>query len=239
MIFDLTREQYQERLREAVELATDRATRSWRMGEVMCALLEIMKAEEFPTGRFCKGCGTTDLPPRRSSWCSQECQDDFYSKFLWQWVVSRVLDEHNCCWICGIDRSIPKEGVKLGYSREHGQYIDCDYIRIDCKYGGISLWQVHHIQPVNANGGGGRVFDRDNLAMVCTKCHGVAHRELNEEHRPSPEQKMRNDGYTLLEDYGPERCTACGGIVTDDDNDLIIGRCSCLRDDYKRGEQCY
>lgn len=33
--------------------------------------------------------------------------------------------------------------------------------------------QVHHKLPISR---GGKTFDRDNLILLCTKCHGKAHR---------------------------------------------------------------
>ena len=200
MIFDLTMEQYQERLREAVELATDRNTRSWRMFEVMQELLSLLGQDELPP-KFCKGCGTTDLPPRRSSWCGEECQLNFYRKFQWQNLQYKIMDR-NCCEICGRDRSIPIPDLKIGYHREYDQFVVCDYLSVDRTSGYYNIWQVHHINPINANGGGGKIFDPDNLALLCIPCHGMAHRELNDLHRPSPEEKVRSQGYTLLDDYG-------------------------------------
>lgn len=59
---------------------------------------------------------------------------------------------------------------------------------------GQQIWQIHHRQPINANGGGGSFFDPYNLELLCSECHGKAHAELN---KLEKDEKWREQWSTL------------------------------------------
>lgn len=52
----------------------------------------------------CSWCGTTDLPKGRSSWCSQECVDEYLSRSSGDHIRRKVYDrDKGICAICGCD----------------------------------------------------------------------------------------------------------------------------------------
>lgn len=170
----LSKEEWEALIREAAELAVNRKNRAMTSGMFQDALTHLIE-QQLPK-RICMNCGKLLGEGRRKRYCSKECWNSFWYKFSWQWLRDDILIERNCCERCGMEREIPWEDRYLIHDNQFSTIHESPDFFYTAY--GPPLWEIHHIQPVNAHGGEGKIFDPDNLSMLCVKCHDIVHAEL-------------------------------------------------------------
>lgn len=129
-------------------------------------------------GNACSMCGTSPLPGRRRSWCSEECVDLWYVATRGEAAYRQLLELHGRqCWQC----SATWEPGKIGWADRLGQVIgpyDAPFCRIP-EYGPpaprpVSL-EVDHVRPLWSLTDEERTELRwwlpFNLQLLCGRCH--------------------------------------------------------------------
>lgn len=121
---------------------------------------------------LCRLCGEP-CPGRRSSWCSDECMDAYYTATDAGWLRRKVLKrDKGICAACGIDAEAL--GNRLDYMhheqrteafkvlRENGFNVP-SYGTYSCS----SLWEADHVEALDE--GGSR--ELSNVQTLCHPCH--------------------------------------------------------------------
>lgn len=119
---------------------------------------------------LCKWC-KAEVPPRRRSWCSDECVNK-YSR-VWSWeAVRRYVKERDrlTCQCCGTTDP-PKPETRSGWGQRYDP------------------WDVDHIVPVIQGG----TDDPDNLRLLCMDCHVEVGYEQRGTTRPEPHPDLFDD----------------------------------------------
>jgi 5-methylcytosine-specific restriction protein A len=126
-----------------------------------------------PTGRsLCRWCNL-EVPPRRFTFCSQFCVNEWRLRtdpgYLREQVLAR---DRGVCALCRIDtRAAFFELKSARGSHRLNLLARWGLTRLNRK----TLWDADHILPV-AEGGG--ECDLDNLRTLCLPCHRQQTREL-------------------------------------------------------------
>jgi 5-methylcytosine-specific restriction enzyme A len=132
----------------------------------------------------CLQCGGDITAPRRKTFCSPKCADDFRLKTSSFHVRIKVLERDNgICAKCGKDVFAEAERV-TGFPRRRKAR------------GSGDLWQADHITPV-AEGGG--ECGLEGYRTLCRRCHGIEtgklrrriNRRKREEQQPSLAEGLR------------------------------------------------
>jgi 5-methylcytosine-specific restriction endonuclease McrA len=115
----------------------------------------------------CSVCKEEITDSRKQRYCSDHCKDVAYATmrfFRWQSVRKRVLEEREkVCQRCGYD---PEEAEKQVEQLE--DKLKDKYEVVDRVYSKKRQLEVDHIKPVAKEG---KVFDPDNLQILCDKCN--------------------------------------------------------------------
>lgn len=117
-----------------------------------------VKRPTYTQNGCCQWCGNT-LPPRRKSFCCEECSKEYWDIVAFKRSRSgysnHIVWRDNCtCQDCG---------AFLAYQNDHGIYIPL----------GINA-EVHHILPVSMGG----TDDPKNLITLCHNCHVKRHKMM-------------------------------------------------------------
>ncbi len=103
------------------------------------------------------------LPKRRRKYCSDDCSHEYFvqviSPLWWSNAVKMALERaSNKCENCGSPESNMFNGISYRTNLEVHHKVK------------LEAGEVRHNSPKNK---------QDNLEVLCTSCHGVAHHKLN------------------------------------------------------------
>lgn len=131
-----------------------------------------------PNGRhLCRWC-SLEVPPRRRTFCSDFCVEEWRLRTDPGYLRQRVLDrDQGVCAVCRIDclaawRSI----MRLRGGARHKKLVEWNLSGRFRR----SLWDADHIVPVVEGGG---ECDLSNIRTLCLKCHRAATTALCERRR--------------------------------------------------------
>ena len=127
--------------------------------------------------RHCKWCGTPIADgSRRSSWCSEACNNEFLIRWNGQTISRRVEKRDHCiCAKCGIDVSFVhawKRKIQRTTGDIYGRW-STETVQAKQQWGPWhrhtgQLWEADHIVPVVEGGG---CCGLDNYRTLCIRCH--------------------------------------------------------------------
>lgn len=140
---------------------------------------------------FCSWCGTSPLPSRRRTWCSDECVQAFLVRSDMSTVRRRLEERDNgVCCVCGLDCEAKfrhYSGALRDFFNQHKQYNypekgqrfqlprdTPEWTRFKQEWGvwhttyPNTFWEADHIVPV-AEGGG--ICSLENYRTLCVQCH--------------------------------------------------------------------
>lgn len=146
---------------------------------------------EKPT-KFCRWCGTTNLPEGRRTWCSDQCVDAYRVRAEPGYVRTLLHRRDKAvCAACGIDtdemRRIYREAL-AAFKAEHQMHTyepvpgyayritrdTPEWTAFQEEWGvwhrthPNSFWEADHIVPVVEGGG---ICGLDNYRTLCVQCH--------------------------------------------------------------------
>lgn len=116
----------------------------------------------------CAVCNSEITASRKRRYCSDHCKEVAYATqkfFLWKKVRNYVLEQSDwtCNW-CGLTREERKDQRWKEIEEKHGE----EFMESYGKPNVDDYFEVDHIKPVSK---GGKVFDLDNLQVLCQKCN--------------------------------------------------------------------
>lgn len=128
-----------------------------------------------PTGRnLCRWCAL-EVPPRRSTFCSEYCVHEWKLRsdpgYLREHVFRR---DKGICVICRVDTVAAWIHIKKTKHDRRGRLLEQWGLQ---KLTRRSLWDADHILPVVMGGG---ECDLSNLRTLCLRCHRKVTAELRE-----------------------------------------------------------
>lgn len=125
----------------------------------------------FEKGLYSKGkcliCGNPVTGQRRT-YCSEKCSEDIFNYYNQNYIRTRLINDRG-------------RRCEANCGKEWKTFPD-------------ETLELHHKIPIHD---GGTTFDDDNLILLCTKCHGGAHREYNN----GKKQKAFEQKRDLMDDY--------------------------------------
>jgi 5-methylcytosine-specific restriction enzyme A len=117
---------------------------------------------------LCRYCGL-EVPPRRYTFCSEWCVEEWKIRSDPGYLRERVLArDHAVCAVCGIDCAAEWIRLKRARGAARARAWASWGIRSGQRK---SLWDADHIVPVVEGGG---ECDLSNLRTLCLKCHRQA-----------------------------------------------------------------
>ena len=144
------------------------------------ALIAVCTLARSHDGDACAWCGAA-LPPRRRSWCSDRCGDEFWANHWWS-VARRTAKRRDRyrCKRCGAKP--PKRPVQSAFT-SRAKYLAA--MRAWRKAKRTTRLEVNHIVPCR---GKHATLDcahhLDNLETLCPACHKVHTSALRAPARP-------------------------------------------------------
>lgn len=159
---------------------------AFRLGRLcdLEALGLVTPSTRGPNGRrLCCWCGR-EVAPRRQTWCSNDCVEDYRMHHEWGYIRERVRKRDGAvCWSCGVNA----EEAARWWERIHKAYKRLRLYRLEGRYaepwrGGPVIdakrrvgwpdwrrdhWEADHIHA-RADGG---TDHPDNLRTLCVPCH--------------------------------------------------------------------
>ena len=116
----------------------------------------------------CRWCGTTELPPRRRTFCSQSCVDNYMIRVSTSYLRDLVYKrDKGICELCGVDtKKIAKEILSGEATRK--DYSISEKRKVWKRKNGGSLWDADHKLRVQDGGG---LCGLDNIRTLCIACH--------------------------------------------------------------------
>lgn len=172
---------------------------------------------------MCRLCGEP-CPGRRSSWCSDECMDAYFTATDSNWLRRKVFErDKGICAICGIDAEALQN--RLNYMhyeqrteafavlRENGFNVP-GYGTSSCG----SLWEADHLEPLDEGGS----WELSNIQTLCTPHH--KEKTAEQAARRGRQQRLIGKKWRRTQ----EMLRLSQGVGDDDD-----GRCQ--RDDRRVG----
>lgn len=148
-------------------------------------------------GVGCRFCGTTELPPRRKTFCSQACVDNYCirtsTSYLRKLLFSR---DKGICKICSLDTKLISRQIYDSEKRTGERSELRDTYKIGdkrVKRNGMSCWDADHLTMVALGGG---LSGLDNFRTLCKSCHKVvtkSQQELLKQMRKEKKMKISNN----------------------------------------------
>ncbi len=128
-----------------------------------------------PTGRhLCRWCAL-EVPPRRSTFCSEYCVHEWKLRSDPGYLRDHVLRrDKGICAICRVDTVAAWIHIKKTKHDRRGRLLQAWGLTQLTRR---SLWDADHILPVVMGGG---ECDLSNLRTLCLRCHKKATAELRE-----------------------------------------------------------
>jgi 5-methylcytosine-specific restriction endonuclease McrA len=126
-----------------------------------------------PNGRnLCRWCNL-EVPPRRRTFCSEWCVNEWKLRTDPGYLRTKVLErDRGVCARCAVDCEAAMRNLK----RSRGAKRAIAWSEWRLKPGRrTSLWDADHIVPVVEGGG---ECDLDNIRTLCIRCHREATAEL-------------------------------------------------------------
>lgn len=132
--------------------------------------LKYYKCVAAPVGiaSTCRYCGTTKIPPRRKTFCSQSCVDNYMIRISSSYLRNMVYKrDKGICSMCNVDtkkiakRLIEEPDLRAEYNITAKRKIWKQ------KHGG-GLWDADHIVRVEHGGG---LCGLENIRTLCISCH--------------------------------------------------------------------
>ena len=134
-----------------------------------------------PNGRnLCRWC-SKEVPPRRQTFCSAECVDEWKMRTDVVYIRRKVFErDHGVCAICGLDTEALRKVLLTLWQTDpmaahanawiHGFGNAFQHVRL--RWGRYprprSLWEADHIVAVVEDGG---ECGLEGLRTLCTPCH--------------------------------------------------------------------
>jgi hypothetical protein len=135
------------------------------------------KAKRGPGARpLCRRC-QQPVPKRRRVWCSDECELEALVVCGYQHAIkARLLErDKGVCQACGLQCELLRDIRRFWYVDEYKGHMP-KMLHANLAAAGFdtgkSLWDAHHIIPVEQ--GGARMGSK-NLITLCQLCHKRAH----------------------------------------------------------------
>lgn len=133
-----------------------------------------------PGGRgVCRRCGT-EVPPRRRTFCSDECVHEWRLRtdpgYLRNDVFSR---DRGLCAICGLDTVAFYRRFQMLPARKRMELRGS----LDMPASRHSFWDADHIMPVVEGGG---ECDLGNIRTLCLWCHQAETARLRQRRKRRP-----------------------------------------------------
>lgn len=119
----------------------------------------------------CRWCGKTELPPRRKTFCSNECVDNYMIRISTSYMRKLVFKrDKGICSKCSTDtkkisRQIYEEEKLTNSPSSLRETYKIGKIRVKRNMG---CWEANHIVPCFLNGG---LCDLSNIETLCKICH--------------------------------------------------------------------
>ncbi|MDQ2901749.1 MAG: HNH endonuclease [Acidobacteriota bacterium] len=126
-----------------------------------------------PNGRaLCRWCAL-EVPPRRITFCSEYCVDEWRMRTDPSYLRERIFErDRGVCAACGIDTAL--EWTRIRRLRYPLRLEALRSWGLNAK-SRSSLWDADHVLPVVEGGG---ECDLSNIRTLCLKCHRKATAEL-------------------------------------------------------------
>jgi 5-methylcytosine-specific restriction enzyme A len=126
-----------------------------------------------PNGRnLCRWC-SLEVPPRRSTFCSEWCVHEWKLRTQPGYLRDQVLArDRGVCKICSVDCEAEMRRLKRKRADNREAAWSAWGLR---PYQRRSLWDADHILPVVEGGG---ECDLDNIRTLCLRCHRQVTAEL-------------------------------------------------------------
>lgn len=116
----------------------------------------------------CRWCGTFDLPPRRRTFCSQNCVDNYMIRVSTSYLRNLVFKrDKGICALCGVDTKLIAKKI-LSAKATRKDYGISEKRKVWKRKNGGGLFDVDHI--VRCEHGGG-LCGLENLRTLCIACH--------------------------------------------------------------------
>ncbi len=134
-----------------------------------------------PNGRnLCRWCGL-EVPPKRSTFCSAWCVNEWRLRtdpgYLREQVYAR---DRGVCALCGTDTDAAWRRLRrLRGAARAAALAEWGIKERQRK----TLWDADHVMPVSEGGG---ECDLDNMRTLCLKCHRQVTAELRVRRREVP-----------------------------------------------------
>lgn len=122
-------------------------------------------------GEGCRWCGGAPLPPRRRSFCGDACVHEHLLRSCNQYRRTAVyLRDGPACAGCGVDTGAIGATLRRSPARARQAYgLSAARVSRPRRCGG-AVFDVDHVLPVHAGGGG---CGLDNLRLLCPACHAA------------------------------------------------------------------
>src|ERR1700761_6452650 len=133
------------------------------------------KIPRGPNGRgLCRWC-SLEVPPRRFTFCSDDCVHEWKLRSQPAYLREQILKrDRGVCVHCGLDTI--KEHRSLKLARGERRVTLMRHWGLSSKIR-RSLWDADHILPVTEGGG---ECDLDNIRTLCVRCHRTVTSNLRE-----------------------------------------------------------
>ena len=105
-------------------------------------------------------------PPRRSSWCSDECMEAYYTATDSNWLRNKVeRRDSGVCAACGLDTvDLERRVTRMDREQRHEAKKVLKENGFNVNGWTITLWDADHIEPLDEGGSW-------ELSNVQTLCH--------------------------------------------------------------------
>lgn len=162
------------------------------------------KLPRGPEGRaLCRTCGV-EVPPRRRTFCSSACADDWAVRNNPAIMRQRVFQrDKGVCARCGVDAAVlgrvlaaEWDRVKMARTAPERREREAFRQRYRWYFSRTSYWDADHIKPVSEGGG---ECSLENMRTLCVPCHQVATRELAK--RTASHRRQKRVGYASIRAY--------------------------------------
>ena len=119
---------------------------------------------------------------RQTTFCGSIHYTEFYTKYIWDFVTRALIEEKGCCEKC--------EVTQAELTKRYHELMDIWRKKGGSEPPGHPHLQVHHKKPISS---GGDPFEKSNLQVLCTTCHGKAHSKLKGTRKPKKKATLAFD----------------------------------------------